>query len=97
MKKLKESLYLLSHPTNIRSWFLMWIFCIVSMFLGLMTVYHFVMVPLFGPVEDIMSSAIGGILIFTLSSIHVHRKLFIKAFKNSSSDKEQHNSKDSKK
>lgn len=96
MKKLKESLYLLSHPTNVRSWFLMWIFCVGSIFLGLMAVYHFVMVPLFGPVEDIMSAFEQCIIIFTITSIFVNRELFIKHFKNNNSDKTQHNSKDSK-
>lgn len=91
MKNLKERLYLLSHPTSIGSWFLMWFFCVVSMFLISMTIYQF------GSVENMMSTYIKGMIIFTISSIHVHRKLFMKAFKNKPSDKDQHNSKNSKK
>ena len=75
MKDLKESLYLLSHPTSIGSWFLMWIFCAVSIFLINMTIYQF------DPVEDMMSTYIKSMVIFTISSIHVHRKLFMNAFK----------------
>ncbi len=75
MKDLKESLYLLSHPTSIGSWFLMWIFCAVSIFLINMTIYQF------DPVEDMMSIYIKSMVIFTISSIHVHRKLFMNAFK----------------
>ncbi len=90
MKDLKESLYLLSHPTSIDSWFLMWIFCAVSIFLINMTIYQF------DPVEDMMSIYIKSMVIFTISSIHVHRKLFMNAFKKNSSDKDQHNSKDAK-
>lgn len=97
MKKLKESLYLLSHPTSIGSWFLMWIFCVVSILLGGMAIYHLVMVPLFGPVEDMMSAFEETIIIFTISNIFVNRELFIKPFKNNDSDKDQHNSKNSKK
>lgn len=97
LKKLKEGLYLLSHPTNVCSWFLMWIFCVGSIFLDVMAAYHLVMVPLFGPVEDIMSAFEEGIVTFTISSILVNRELFMKSFKNRTSDKDQHNSKNSKK
>lgn len=91
MKNIKESLYLLSHPTSIGSWFFMWIFCAISIFLINMTIYRF------DPVEDMMSTYIKSMVIFTISSIHVHRKLFINAFKNNPSDKDQHRSKDAKK
>lgn len=83
--------------TNIRCWFLMSIFCVGSIFLGVMAAYHLVMVPLFGPVEDIMSVFEEGSVIFTISSIFVNRELFMKSFKNRTSDKDQHNSKNSMK
>lgn len=94
-KKLKAKFHLLFHPTNIRSWILMWLFTASLILLLEAAIYYFLMTPLldledFGP-ENIWSAFKVTLISITIILIYNHRKLFFKLFKHNTPDKSNQN------